>query len=288
LPVDADSAKVRDSPIRLTDNASTEHWPSISADGKKLLFSSTRSGKFAFWLKNLESGTEMALTPGGNLALYGEIGKDGNKFSYYTQDEGQGVAHRMDLSSGETEMLCGNCLYEGHTSDESKILYVTAEPSRIMLRDVASGADAELLKHSKFDLFQPQLSSDNRWMVFYARIGVERSRIFLVPFRGGLTTPEADWVPVTAGDAHETAPAWAPGGNILYFGSNRDGFNCIWARRLDPETKRPIEPAFGLAHFHTAARRLGNVGVTRRGMSVGRDKIVFTVEERTGNIWLIR
>ena len=47
-------------------------------------------------------------------------------------------------------------------------------------------------------------------------------------------------------------------------------------------------PALGVAHFHTSARRLGNVGVVFRGMSVARDKIVFTMEERIGNIWLMR
>jgi Tol biopolymer transport system component len=93
---------------------------------------------------------------------------------------------------------------------------------------------------------------------------------------------------VTEGNAHELCPSWSPDGNFIYFGSNRDGFNCIWGQRLDPHSKHPVGPAIGLAHFHTAARRLGNVGVSFRGLSVARDKLVFTLDERRGNIWLMR
>jgi len=156
------------------------------------------------------------------------------------------------------------------------------------LRDIKSGRDTGILIHPKLQLYQAQLSADDRWVVFYARTEVERTQIFIAPFRGGTPAPETAWIPVTSGNAQETCPSWSPDGNFIYFGSNRDGFNCIWGQRLYPGSKRPSGPAVCLGHFHAAARRLGNVGVSFRGLSVARDKIVFTVEERIGNIWLMR
>ena len=95
-------------------------------------------------------------------------------------------------------------------------------------------------------------------------------------------------MPVTDGSSHDTTPLWSPDGKLLYFGSDRDGFNCIWARAVDGAKKRPGRPAFAVAHFHAAARHLGNVGVAFRGMSLAHDKIVFPLEEFGGNIWLMR
>jgi len=48
---------------------------------------------------------------------------------------------------------------------------------------------------------------------------------------------------------------WSPDGNLLYFISERDGFVCLWAQRLDPATKHPQGAAFPIRHFHTPGDR---------------------------------
>jgi hypothetical protein len=58
---------------------------------------------------------------------------------------------------------------------------------------------------------------------------------------------------------------WSPGGRVLYFASDRDGFTCL----------------------HAAAEQAGNLGVSYRGFGVAKDKLVLTIERRAGNIWLL-
>ena len=57
--------------------------------------------------------------------------------------------------------------------------------------------------------------------------------------------------------------------------------------RLDPATKHPADAAFPVRHFHTARRSLlSTPDPIQTGMSVAIDKIVFSMVEQTGNIWM--
>jgi hypothetical protein len=75
---------------------------------------------------------------------------------------------------------------------------------------------------------------------------------------------------------------------MLYFLSDRDGFRCLWAQRLEPATKRPLGEPFAVEHFHRA--RLSMTRLTNRsdaiGVAVGRGRVVLAVGEMTGNLWL--
>jgi hypothetical protein len=74
----------------------------------------------------------------------------------------------------------------------------------------------------------------------------------------------------------------------MYFTSEIDGFRCISAQRVDPGTKRPQGPPIPIYHSHHARRSLLNVGLDPLKISVARDRIVFTMGERSGNIWMAK
>ena len=79
---------------------------------------------------------------------------------------------------------------------------------------------------------------------------------------------------------------WSPYGALLYGQSSRDGHPCIWAQRLDPVTKRPVGESLPIFHSHGTRRSIGNQ--THSEWFVGRDKIVFSMGERTANIWMAK
>ena len=135
---------------------------------------------------------------------------------------------------------------------------------------------------------QASFSADDQWICFLVGLGPSRNRVCIIPFRAGAAAPpESDWIGVTDGASFEGQPRWSPAGNLVYFVSHRDGFRCIWAQRLDAQTKHPVKAPFAVQHFHSARRSLTNVGnVGLFGLGVSRDKIVFNVGELTGNIWI--
>ena len=105
----------------------------------------------------------------------------------------------------------------------------------------------------------------------------------MAPLRGCSPIAESDRIPVTSGEAFDDYLAWSPDGRLLYFISDRDGFPCLWALRLDLATRRPQGVPFAVTHFHSARNAFRHV---RGGLSVGRDKLVLNLTETTGNIWM--
>ena len=136
-------------------------------------------------------------------------------------------------------------------------------------------------------LVRARFSPDDRWISFGETTGPGRSRVEIAPFAAG-TVPSRDrWIAVTDDESFHDKPVWSPDGNLLYFTSDRDGFRCIWAQRLDPKTKRPVGPPLQIYHSHSARRSLLNANIIPLELHVAPGRLVFHLGEITGNIWMV-
>jgi dipeptidyl aminopeptidase/acylaminoacyl peptidase len=151
--------------------------------------------------------------------------------------------------------------------------------------DLASQKRTELLRHTTWRLWNPRFSPDNRWLAFNATTA-DRSRLFVAPVRTDPPVAESEWIPIANG-IWDDKPRWSPDGNTLYFVSERDHFRCIWAHRLNSRKYFVGEP-LPIYHAHQARNSISGTQLGRFELSVARDKIVFNMTERTGNIWLTR
>jgi len=122
--------------------------------------------------------------------------------------------------------------------------------------------------------------------LFEARNKPDRNRLHIVPFRDRSEVPESEWITVTDGSFFDDKPRWSPDGNLLYFVSYRDGFLCIWAIRLDAVSKKPAGVPFPVQHFHRQRLSLVNAALASLTVPVAKDKLIFGLGERTGNVWL--
>jgi len=68
----------------------------------------------------------------------------------------------------------------------------------------------------------------------------------------------------------------------------KDGSRCLWYLRLDPATKKPVGPLTPLYHVHRARLSMTLLSGFQVTLSVARDKVVFPLEELTGNIWMAK
>jgi Tol biopolymer transport system component len=284
LPLDANSGKVLGEIGRLTESADRDNQPSLATDGTKLAFTRGSLGRGNLWLKDLPNGKERLLV---TTAGAGQISPDGSKVAYGKFENQKGNYYVVPSKGGEAERVCQDCqTMNGWSQDGKRILYESLGARAIVLVDVASGQKTEILKHPKYGLSRGRFSPDDRWISFHWITPTAR-RIFIAPFHGAAEIPENQWIPITEGETMDRYASWSPDGNLLYFLSEREGFRCIWAQRLDPTTKQPSGTAFPVHHFHTSRRSLMTLGdPLYTGMSVGRDKLVFSMTERTGNIWM--
>ena len=138
-------------------------------------------------------------------------------------------------------------------------------------------------------LFSPQFSRDGHWLVFHVPNSAATRQIYVMRFHAGRQTPRSEWIPITEGKQLDRDAQWSPDGNLLYFLADREGMRGIYAQRLDPTTKRPVQPPFEVRMFRSARRSMmhfDNSGAS--WPAVARDKLVFPLGEMSGNIWLTK
>ena len=279
VSVAADEARLTGRPQRLTDSAARDSSPTLSADGRKLAYVSTRTGFSQVWLRELDSGSETAVTSNTAVKYGPKLSPDGSLLTYSDSEAGTWPIYLVRLGSGEEELLGSLGLANSFTLDGRSIFFHDV-PGRASILDLASRRSTLLLEKPGHRFVAQRLSPDGRWLAFSA-LSRGQGRIVVAPYRGQAPIDETDWVALTDGRSWDLGNYWSPGGNVIYFQSDRDGYTCFWAQRLDPVTKRPSGPPEGVLHEHSPSRSL-----SLSDFSLARDRLVFTMVERTGSIWM--
>jgi serine/threonine protein kinase len=284
LPVDARQASATGSLKRLTDDAFAHNQPVVSSDGRQLAFSSFRSGKTEIRVKDLGTGKEAVVSSPLEQVRNPSFSPDRSSLLFRAYEKPFWDAYLLSLNDGRSERLCEGCTDYGWSSDGKRVLLAGTRFQRVSILDLDSKQRTPLLDHPTYLLFNPRFGPDNRWVLFNAT-KQGWSQIFVAPV-GNSMVPESEWIPITEGP-WDDLPRWSPDGNLVYFVSERDGFRCVWAQRLDTR-KHPTGHAIPVFHAHEARRSMATVGIGDLGLSVARDKVVFNLSERTGNIWTVR
>jgi tricorn protease-like protein len=195
-------------------------------------------------------------------------------------------------AGGTSEKLCDRCgTAMGASTDGRQAAFEPAENEDVLMYDFARRATVKLALRPSPDLIlsSSRFSRDGKWVAFHAlRNATNTAQVWIAPTGAEIPAPQSKWIAVTDGSKLERDPAWSADGRFLYFLSERDGFRCIWARPLDPATKRPTGEAFAVRHFHSARFSLRHVGSQgfRTGLSAGEGALVFSMGELKGNVWM--
>ena len=280
---------------KLTKGLNFDAFPSLSEDGNKMVFVSERSGQRSIWLRDMALGVESQLTSGTAIADQPKISRDGKTIAYTEASPRRlfVMTAGKDGKFGSPEHLCDSCGIPNGMTPDGKLILLEATgdyPMRVM--DWRARTTSELMDwgQRKRFAFAPSFSKDGKWVAFHVSDGkTEVRRVFVMPVRPGYPKVESkDWIPITNGTALDREAVWADDGATIFFLSERDGFRCIWAQRLDPATKQPRGEAYGVLHFHRVYRSLSNVlgSVASIGLTVQANQLVFSLGEIAGNIWI--
>jgi Tol biopolymer transport system component len=125
LPVDPSRGLITGDLKQLTTSAD-DRQPSLSADGRTLVFSSNRTGNTDVWIKDLSSDREMALTATPVNEYFPRVTLDGSKVAYATANQ-EGRPFYVDVvpaGGGVPERVCDDCgLLWDWSSDGRRILF---------------------------------------------------------------------------------------------------------------------------------------------------------------------
>jgi Tol biopolymer transport system component len=290
VPVDAEHAEATGKEYTLTEGQ--DSYPSLSADGDQMTFVRSRDGNpGTLWRKDLASGREWEVVP-GEVVNWQKQSPDGS----FAIGTGRGIL--WGLRHGQYEVVCNECNRPWDVSPDHRWLTTISRefPRNVRLVDLTraivtqatEGSSIVLLQRPEWNLYLAHFSQDGFWMAFQAKSGPDVSRIYVAPFRGNRAVPDRDWIPITDGSSVDGDPVWSPGGNWLYFLSDRDGSRCVWAQALAAESKRPVGLARAIYHSHSARHSLATVPIGLLELTVSGNKLALQVGQVKGNIWMLK
>jgi Tol biopolymer transport system component len=172
---------------------------------------------------------------------------------------------------------------------DGRLGLITRKSARVSIGilDAASGEEWDYLAAPDLDYFPRSISSDGKWLAFSAHRTTTDFTIYVAPFVPHRPPPQPEWVRVLASPDTHPNPQWSPDGALLYFSSDRDGHNCVWAQKLDRITKHPLGPPFAVAHFHARSAAM-TAPSNWLPVVLAPDALLVTLQERSGQIWMLK
>ncbi len=284
LDLDSNTGKSRGEPRQITQDLLQEYAPSLSKNGKSLAYSfrdSTSSSVVR--LRDLDTGKDTTLASESNTRLRAKISPDGEWVGYDSiRDTSLHVVHSK---TKEVRKLCENCGFiYGWSPDSSRIIFYNGNPIRFYTITL-NGGISDLISDPKRNIHGAAISPDGRWLAFHVPLTNLHHDLYVTPLHNGQAGADVEWIAMTRDEYVNQTPWWSEDGNLLYFISNRDGFSCIWAQRLDPSRKTPAGSPFEVYPFHSVRRSIPP-STAGFGPAVARDFLIYSITDNTANVWV--
>jgi Tol biopolymer transport system component len=240
------------------------------------------------WVKDLRTGEERAVTNTTAIERGPLISSDGATIFFGIRDGPLYPMYKVSVRGGAPQKVCGDCGSLADVSPDDKyVLYHRGDPWSAYSLNLGTG-DRTLIVGHKYRTYSSRFSPDGKWITFQTDSGRDEAprQIFAAPFVPDHLTPESEWISITDRRQRDFAPSWSADGAVLYFLSDRDGNRCIWAMRLNQQTKHPIADAFPVLHLHRMATHIPSaVGAGALGISVAHGRLIFGAEELSSAIY---
>jgi Tol biopolymer transport system component/DNA-binding winged helix-turn-helix (wHTH) protein len=289
VPVAGELGRVLGDPERITEGVHPDMQVALSADGRIACYvRSNSAGGLSMYVKDFITGAEtLRRGPGVQVPT---ISADGSRIAYRTWEAKKARIEVVRTSGGAPEQLslkCEACLVGDWSHQNDRLLYYGSDdaPGQIFVMDLPTGRTTRVAGGAGHNLYEPRFSPDDHWLSFL-ETSAGKTRVWIAPMRNRVEAADpGQWIAVTDGEAWDDKPRWSPGGSMIYYTSDRDGFVCVWGRRLDPVTRLPLGAPFAVKHFHAARLSMVDLRLDVLSLGVARDRLVLILGEHTGNIW---
>ena len=220
---------------QLTDQPGQELYPSLSPDGRSLVYASKASGNWDIYFQRVGGKTALNLTKDSATDdTQPAFSPDGERIAFRSERDGGGL-FVMGATGENTTRLSDRGFHPSWSPDGKEIAAGTADfpdpeslsgLGQLIVVEVATGRSRVISEVR--DAFQPEWSPHGHRIAYWGRPGEAGQRdLWTVAPTGGAA------VPVTNDAPTDWNPVWSPDGRSLFFSSNRGGSMNLWRVRVN-------------------------------------------------------
>jgi Tol biopolymer transport system component len=261
---------------QLTTQSAREQFPSISPDGKWIVYDGNQAGNSDIYLQSTGGQNAINLTKDSpDDDTQPAFSPDGERIAFRSERQGGGI-FVMGRTGESVRRITDNGYTPAWSPDGNQLVFATAPPTVFQIGPsdlwavTLTPSDRRRLSVKGI---QPSWSPHGHriayWTVFREGAFGQRD-IDTIPAAGG--TP----VPVTSDAAIDWNPVWAPDGRHLYFASNRGGSMNLWRVAIDEQSGRVLAQPEPLT---TPSALAGHLSVSADGR-----RVAYASFERTAPI----
>ncbi|HSQ32308.1 MAG TPA: protein kinase [Gemmatimonadaceae bacterium] len=277
---------------QLTSMSGAEWSPSLSPDGRWIVYAGQQSGNRDIYLQSVsqQGGQETFNLTASSPADDDQpaFSPDGDRIAFRSSRDGGGI-FVMGRTGEAVRRLTDRGFHPTWSSDGRQVAFTNENVelmpgnsegvSELWVVDAAGGAPRRLYTG---DAVQASWSPHGERIAFAHRLGrPAHGDIWTIPAKGG------DPVPVMDDQPRDWSPTWSPDGKFIYFASDSGGSMNLWRIPVDEKSGKPVGPREAVttpATFlaHPAVAGTGHaIAYTSAQLSVNIQRL--TLDSASGN-----
>ena len=221
---------------QVTNHPRKDSSPMMSPDGEFMVFTSERKGWWKIWRMNLESGEFKKLTDAGSAEYSPSWSPDGDQIVFVSSRNGGSEIFTMTKNGNAIKQIStgrNNTMPSWASND--RIYYSSQINGVYQIMSVKSnGSDQQQLTTGKGDKLMPQLSPDQRLMLYYGNLH-GNMEIYKMELSSDRITR------LTNDPLMDIRPKWSPDGSLIVFErGNKRNNQQIYLMNLDGSGQRAL------------------------------------------------